>query len=1150
MTIPLSATNQGGAIDEDYSGVPASVTFSATETEKSFAFTATDDYDNDNGESVKLAFGTLPDQVSAGSTNETTVSIADNDDPQVTVSFDQSAYDVDEADDTNTGDIAENEVTVTVTLSADPERTVTISLIKTNQGGASDTDYSGVPASLTFATTETEKTFTFSATDDADNDDGESVKLAFGSLPAGVTAGSTSEATVSIADNDEPQQNNDPPNLNPLNPPPDTVLVSFTSGGVFVEEGRTATISLRLSEAAAGAVTIPLSTANQGGASNADYSGVPASVTFSGGETSRSFSFRATDDTEDDDGESVKLTFGSMPTGVSPGPASEVTVSINDNDGPQQGNVPSNNNPVPPPVDSVQVSFSSAGLFLSEGDTETITLRLGEAMGGAVTIPLTTAERGGASNADYSHVPNNVTFSAGATETSFTFTAERDADNDDGESVNIAFGRLPNGVIAGSPSDTTIVILDVPSVFYDAPKYSAVEGGQDAEVTLRLSEPLTRAVTIPLTTKTAGDTSPGDWTGVPDDVTFPEGETAKSFNVVAVDDMEKDKYEEVVLGLGMLPPGLGGGQPNTARVILLDTGLESTISCTGDEIWCATIPLESRFTPPLFEVFNPVTFNRDLPAWTDLDKTFTFGGNTYEFSSVYVNPQSRPDWTTLTLSFSQDEDLSPPSEAHTQQWRLFIEDIELGFGEDAGASRIGDATYSWQGADFYGFARIGKKITVRIVRDDGTTTEYTPDEENEPPTGELLILGEATIGNTLSLDISGISDPEGMTTSSIQYWWGTIDGNHRGFAHNGPDYTVVRDDAGKNIVARISFTDDAGKREVVSSAPSPVVPPDSSITTNLRARSNDDGSITLTWDAPEDDSLVSYQISRNPTADGADQMGVYVVDTQTDATTFTDTDVTEGEMCTYFVAAVFADSTLGLPSNTVSAVSVVRTGSRSEETESDKSSKSQEDTYSDKSTKSQEDTESDKNTESQEDTDSDKNTESQEDTDSDKSTESQEDTDSDKSTESQEDTDSDKSTESQEDTDSDKSTESQEDTESKEQTEEEEEPLTAEFVAAPSSHDGETAFTFELHFSEEFSLSYRTLRDHAFTIAGGEITEARRLNKPSNLQWLITVEADGAGDVTIILPTTEDCEQDGAICTEDGKRLSVKNEITVSGPGE
>ena len=43
---------------------------------------------------------------------------------------------------------------------------------------------------------------------------------------------------------------------------------------------------------------------DQGGASSADYSGVPASVVFNSGDTSKTFTFTATSDTVDDDGES------------------------------------------------------------------------------------------------------------------------------------------------------------------------------------------------------------------------------------------------------------------------------------------------------------------------------------------------------------------------------------------------------------------------------------------------------------------------------------------------------------------------------------------------------------------------------------------------------------------------------------------------------------------------------------------------------------------------------------------------------------------------------------------------------------------------------------------------------------------------------
>ena len=111
-------------------------------------------------------------------------------------------------------------------------------------------------------------------------------------------------------------------------------------------------------------------------------------------------------------------------------------------------------------------------------------------------------------------------------------------------------------------------------------------------------------------------------------------------------------------------------------------------------------------------------------------------------------------------------------------------------------------------------------------------------------------------------------------------------------------------------------------------------------------------------------------------------------------------------------------------------------------------------------------------------------------------------------------------------------------------------PLTASLENTPDTHDGENVFTFELRFSEEFSLSYKTLRDHAFTVSGGEVEKAERITKGSNLRWLITVRPDGDGQVTITLPATTDCDAEGAICTGDGRMLSNELVLTVDGPGQ
>ena len=112
-------------------------------------------------------------------------------------------------------------------------------------------------------------------------------------------------------------------------------------------------------------------------------------------------------------------------------------------------------------------------------------------------------------------------------------------------------------------------------------------------------------------------------------------------------------------------------------------------------------------------------------------------------------------------------------------------------------------------------------------------------------------------------------------------------------------------------------------------------------------------------------------------------------------------------------------------------------------------------------------------------------------------------------------------------------------------------PLIANLRDIPPGHDGQTTFTFELRFSEEPEpdFSYKTLRDSAFTVTGGRVENARRLNKPSNIRWEITVRPDGNGEVTIILPATTDCEAEGAICAGDGRMLFNRIELTVGGPG-
>ena len=65
-----------------------------------------------------------------------------------------------------------------------------------------------------------------------------------------------------------------------------------------------------------------------------------------------------------------------------------------------------------------------------------------------------------------------------------------------------------------------------------------------------------------------------------------------------------------------------------------------------------------------------------------------------------------------------------------------------------------------------------------------------------------------------------------------------------------------------------------------------------------------DGSVILTWDAPDDDSVTGYLILRRRPYEGERTLLVHVENTGSPATTFTDTDVTAGTQHVYRVKAV------------------------------------------------------------------------------------------------------------------------------------------------------------------------------------------------------------------------------------------------------
>ena len=346
-----------------------------------------------------------------------------------------------------------------------------------------------------------------------------------------------------------------------------SVSVKFASSTYSATEGGSVTVMVQLSDTPASPVTILLTRRNLGGATNADYSGFPtAGLTFGTSDTSQTFTLLATDDSVDDDDESVEIGFGTLPSGVVEGSPATATVSLVDND-------------AAPPT----VRFGAPSYTATEGGAAaTVTVELSEAVGSSTIIPLTPTNRDGATNADYTGVPPNVTFGASQTSTTFRVTAVDDSDNDRGESVRIGFGTLPPGVAAGSPATATVALEDndawqPPTVSFGAATYTATEGGGAVTVTVEVDRAEV-PFTLPLTRDGQGGATSSDYSGVPTSVVFAESDTVKSFTVTAVDDEVDDDGESVVIGFGSpLPSGLSLriGSPSEATVELVDNDVPS-----------------------------------------------------------------------------------------------------------------------------------------------------------------------------------------------------------------------------------------------------------------------------------------------------------------------------------------------------------------------------------------------------------------------------------------------------------------------------------------------------------------------------------------------------------------------------------------------
>ena len=151
------------------------------------------------------------------------------------------------------------------------------------------------------------------------------------------------------------------------------------------------------------------------------------------------------------------------------------------------------------------------------------------------------------------------------------------------------------------------------------------------------------------------------------------------------------------------------------------------------------------------------------------------------------------------------------------------------------------------------------RVTARNESGPGEESDWVragpASASNNPATGAPTISGTAQVGETLTAGITGIADADGLSGETFTYQWVSSDGTADTDIENatGSTYTLIAADQGKSVKVSVTFTDDGGNEETLTSeATGPVLgdgPPGAPV--NLAATAGNK-EVTLSWDPPAD----------------------------------------------------------------------------------------------------------------------------------------------------------------------------------------------------------------------------------------------------------------------------------------------------------
>ncbi|HEX6287888.1 MAG TPA: Calx-beta domain-containing protein, partial [Herpetosiphonaceae bacterium] len=252
--------------------------------------------------------------------------------------------------------------------------------------------------------------------DDIQGEANETVTLTL-SNPSNATLGAPSSATLTISAND---------------------TLSFSGVFSIHENGGAETITVKLSGPSSVPVTVEYATGNGTAIAGSDYTATSGTLTFTPGETSKTFAVPILDDIQGEANETVTLTL-SNPSNATLGAPSSATLTINAND---------------------TLTFSASSYRVNESSSAaTITVKLSGPSSIPVTVEYATSNGTATAGSDYTATSGILTFNPGETSKTFAVPFINDTVDEPDETVTISLGN-PGNAVLGSPATTTLTIVD------------------------------------------------------------------------------------------------------------------------------------------------------------------------------------------------------------------------------------------------------------------------------------------------------------------------------------------------------------------------------------------------------------------------------------------------------------------------------------------------------------------------------------------------------------------------------------------------------------------------------------------------------------------------------------------------------------------